>query len=191
MAGGAIIGGGIDAYNQYKETGRIDVGQVAEAALGGAVVGGGLVIGAALVGTAAAAGAAALAGSSTVACADGDCTNEVRAGASGVAKFTETIYRNATGTADSLTPRPGIDDVPGGGLSFYKGLEYLNPGKYVAVDPNKLTNLSAILSPPGHVSVSPATLEKLQEWAATRGTGVVHSLTKEVMNAVTRTGKIE
>ncbi len=33
-------------------------------------------------------------------------------------EVTETIYRNASGTADSLTPRPGIDDVPGGGLSF-------------------------------------------------------------------------
>jgi hypothetical protein len=48
MAAGALIGEGIQAYKQYQTTGRVDVGQVAEAALGGAVVGGGLVLGAAL-----------------------------------------------------------------------------------------------------------------------------------------------
>ena len=47
------------------------------------------------------------------------------------------IYRTATGNANSLTPRPGIDDIPGGGLSFYDSLERLKPGsgKYVGVDP--------------------------------------------------------
>jgi RHS repeat-associated protein len=108
-----------------------------------------------------------------------------------IVKYTETIYRNATGTSDSMTPRPGVDDLPGGGLSFWTGIENLNPGKYVAVDPTKLNKLSAVLDniPPGHIRVVPDTIGQLQEWAATRGTGIVHEFTEELMLAIINIGK--
>ena len=100
------------------------------------------------------------------------------------------IYRNATGTADSLTPRPGIDDAVGGGLSFFNSVDRLRPGKFVEVDPAKFNHLGAILDNPvtGHVSVGPAAHASLVEWAATRQTGSVHPLTQELLNAVVGQG---
>jgi RHS repeat-associated protein len=125
MAAGALIGGGIDAYNQYQETGQVDVEQVAEAALAGAVVGGGLVIGGALIGAGVAAGTAAIAGAGAAVCADGDCTNEGTAlarslgqageTAAGIIKNTQRIP-SASGTAsyrvpDQLFPEQLISEV--------------------------------------------------------------------------------
>jgi hypothetical protein len=82
VVGGAIVGGAVDAYNQYKETGSVDLGQVAEAAVGGALITGGVVIaGAAVVtvgsGLMAAGGVATTVGGAVI--ADGDPTNEVTA----------------------------------------------------------------------------------------------------------------
>lgn len=81
MAIGAVIGGAINAYQQYQSTGHIDAGQVAYAAVGGAVAGGLIVTGGYAI--AAAAGAITAATTATAvagaACADGDCTNEVSA----------------------------------------------------------------------------------------------------------------
>ncbi len=54
---GAVIGGSINAYQQYQDTGRIDSDQLIGATLTGAVIGGGIVIGA----------SAALAGAAVVA----------------------------------------------------------------------------------------------------------------------------
>jgi hypothetical protein len=101
------------------------------------------------------------------------------------------IYRNASGTADSLTPRPSVDDIPGGGLSFWNNIESLASGKYVTVDATKLKQLKAVLdnNPAGHITVAPETLQELQSWAATRGTGLVHELTQELLNAVTNIAK--
>lgn len=102
------------------------------------------------------------------------------------------IYRAASGTPDSLTPRPGIDDVPGPhgqmGLSFFDSLDNPNirPGsKYVSIDVAGLNNLEAHFDnvPPGHVSVRPQTLHQLQGWSATRGTGQIHPLTQELFDA--------
>ena len=115
--------------------------------------------------------------------ADGDPTNEVRSVANAFNRFTGMIYRNATGTPSSLTPRPGVDDLPGGGLSFFNSIDKLNPEKYIAIDASKLQRLTAILdnNPPGHVTVAPPTLVGLQEWAATRGTEVIHQFTQELI----------
>ena len=44
MIGGAIVGGVVSAITQYKETGSVDVGQVATAAIKGALIGGGIVL---------------------------------------------------------------------------------------------------------------------------------------------------
>jgi RHS repeat-associated protein len=103
------------------------------------------------------------------------------------------IYRSASGTADSLTPRPGIDDLPGGGLSFFNSLENpgVQPGKYVSVDVSRLNTLGAFFdnNPPGHVTVRPQTLGQLREWASTRGTGQIHPLTQELLDANLQIGK--
>ncbi len=44
MAAGAIIGGVVDAVAQYQNTGHVDLGQVAQAAAGGALLVGGVVL---------------------------------------------------------------------------------------------------------------------------------------------------
>ena len=75
MIGGAIIGGGVNAIQQYKNTGSINISQVVESALGGAVVGGGIVAGGILLGMAATAGITTI---GTLLCGDGDCTNEAK-----------------------------------------------------------------------------------------------------------------
>ena len=104
------------------------------------------------------------------------------------------IYKKATGSFDSLTPRPGIDDLnlETGGLSFFDSLENMSQAmpfkhgdKYVTVDPQKLNGLDVIFDnvPPGHVTVRPPTLEALREWAATKGTGVAHKFTEIIRNA--------
>ena len=99
-------------------------------------------------------------------------------------------FRNASGTPDSLTPRPGKDDLPGGGLSFWDSLDKLSPGKYVKVASEKLNNLKAVLDNPktGHISISPSSLDELVEWASTRNTGTVHELTEELINAIIERG---
>lgn len=107
----------------------------------------------------------------------------------------EFIYRKASGSADSLTPRPGVDDLnlENGGLSFFDSIENmvnnlpLKPGdKYVVVDPKKLDGLDVILdnTPPGHVSVRPPTLDALKEWASTWKTGTVHRFTEIIKDAI-------
>ncbi len=98
--------------------------------------------------------------------------------------FPNRLYRSASGSADSLTPRPGKDDVPGGGLSFFDSKENprVKPGKVVEIDPKQLSSLQVRMDddPPGHVTVYPKSYAALQEWAATRGTGWVHQLTLEI-----------
>lgn len=75
------------------------------------------------------------------------------------------IYRSASGTVLSFTPRPGKDDD---GLSFY-----LTPpsGKYFVTtveDINATGFLTAIVDGPNHCSVRP-TLVPTKYWAASRG----------------------
>jgi hypothetical protein len=100
------------------------------------------------------------------------------------------LFRSASGTADSLTPRPGIDDGPDGGLSFFDSVENpgVKPGKVVEVDSSKLRSLQVNMDndPPGHVTVRPSSDMDLQAWAASRGSGSVHSFTQEILDAVMR-----
>jgi hypothetical protein len=135
------------------------------------------------------------------ACADGDCTNEATAGAKTATEYLGNVYRNATGKPDSLTPRLGQDvltplkngEIPG--LSTFTSSDKLNPGKYVAIDTTKLTNLQAILDDPakGHVTITPGDLPQLLQWSLRRGTTVAmdlaHRFTQEVYQAITFTGK--
>ena len=80
FVGGAVVGGAISAYNQYKDSGSVDVGKVAEAAVGGALITGGAIIAgvaAVTIGSSvlAATGVVSVVGGALV--ADGDPTNEV------------------------------------------------------------------------------------------------------------------
>lgn len=105
----------------------------------------------------------------------------------------DRIFRSASGTPGSVTPRPGIDDVSGGGLSFFDGLDNpgVKPGKYVEVDTNLLHGLEVDFDdvPPGHVTVRPNSLSELQEWAATRNTEVIHPYTQKILDAIVNIGK--
>ncbi len=74
MIAGAIIGGVANAYQQYQATGQINSEGVIDSAWKGALIGGALVIG----GVAVASVATAITTAGEVACADGDCTNEVK-----------------------------------------------------------------------------------------------------------------
>ena len=105
------------------------------------------------------------------------------------------IFRKASGSPGSLTPRPGIDDLDleKGGLSFFDSIENMmqqtplkKGDKYVQVDPKKLDGLEVIFDndPLGHVSVRPPSLAELKDWAISRGTGVIHKFTEIVKKAV-------
>lgn len=101
----------------------------------------------------------------------------------------QRVYRSASGTPDSLTPRPGIDDVPGRGLSVFDSSDNpgVKPGKVVEIDPDALRSLTVghDNNPPGHITIRPSSHTDLVQWAATRGTGQVHPFTQELLNAVT------
>ena len=102
-------------------------------------------------------------------------------------------YRSASGTPDSLTPRAEVDDLAGGGLSFYNRLDHpaLKPGKFVEIDTSKLQRLVALLDsePEGHITGRPQLLDEMEQWAATRGSGRIHPLTRELLDAITAIGK--
>jgi hypothetical protein len=91
---------------------------------------------------------------------------------------------------DNLTPRPGIDTE---GLSTFDSLEKaVDPGgKAQVIDTSKLNRLAVVpgVDPPGHVclTVVPHDTQLLEEWAATRGTGIVHALTQEILDAIVDT----
>jgi len=102
------------------------------------------------------------------------------------------VYRGGSRTPDNLTPRLGIDRQ---GSSTFETLELtVQPGgKAQVID---LSRLQAPLvgvpdaPPPGHVSIrpglalTPEVLHSTAEWAASRGTGVLHPYTQALMEAI-------
>ncbi|WP_228350881.1 MULTISPECIES: RHS repeat-associated core domain-containing protein [Limnobaculum] len=110
-----------------------------------------------------------------------------------------TIYRGASGTASSVTPRPGTDDVRKDkppGLSAALTTDKLSPGdKYVELDVATLRagGLEVINDKAdGHVTIrlpDDPEDEKLKEWAATRGDEENHDATSCVLSSVTGKGK--
>jgi hypothetical protein len=100
------------------------------------------------------------------------------------------VYRRGSKFADNLTPRPGID---ADGLSTFDSLERAaDPGeKAQVIDTGKLRVLTAVPSepPPGHVTLTlvPTEPKFLNEWAAIRGTGKVHPLTQDILDAIVDT----
>lgn len=97
------------------------------------------------------------------------------------------VFRSASGTPDSMTPRLG--DV--NGLSASNSLANALPGKNQVIDVSKLNNLCAVCDNPktGHVSIMPKDPTQLQGWMNSRGGTKVHPLTKELMDAVVGTKK--
>ena len=69
------------------------------------------------------------------------------------------IYRSASGTPNSMTPRP----VDTSGLSAANSLENALPGKNQIIDTAKLTNLCAVCdnSATGHVSIAPIDMNRM------------------------------
>jgi RHS repeat-associated protein len=92
------------------------------------------------------------------------------------------IYRSASGTPTSMTPR--VKDV--GGLSAANSLENALPGKNQIIDTSKLTFLCAECDNPktGHVSIYPKDPRLMQDWINSRGGDKIHSLTQELLDAV-------
>lgn len=102
------------------------------------------------------------------------------------------VYRGGSRTPDNLTPRPGIDRQ---GLSTFETLELtVRPGgKAQVIDLSRLPAPLVGVSdapPPGHVSIrpglalTPEVLHSTAEWAASRGTGILHPYTQALMEAI-------
>jgi RHS repeat-associated protein len=102
-----------------------------------------------------------------------------------VARGENLIYRAASGTPASMTPR-AVDLT---GLSAANSLKNALPGKNQIIDTSKFRNLCAICDNPttGHVSISPRDMRLMQEWIDSRGGEEIHPLTQELMDAVVGT----
>ena len=94
----------------------------------------------------------------------------------------DLVFRSASGTPTSMTPRP--KDTKG--LSSFNSLENALPGKNQVIDTKKLQNLCANCDNPstGHVSITPKDMTQMQGWINSRGSDKVHPLTQELMDAV-------
>jgi hypothetical protein len=92
------------------------------------------------------------------------------------------IYRSATGTAKSMTPR--LRDV--NGLSAANSLKNALSGKNQIIDPSKFNNLKAMCDNPntGHVSITPKDMSQMQDWINSRAGVDVHPLTQELLDSV-------
>ena len=106
-------------------------------------------------------------------------------------KIDGLVFRSGGHTPDTFTPRPGLDLE---GLSTFDTLEAaVKPGgKAQIIDMAKVEQpLVGVpdAPPPGHVSIrsgaaiTETVLQETADWAATRGTGVVHPLTDTLMRA--------
>jgi len=113
------------------------------------------------------------------------------AGATDAAKDLEKggslIYRSASGTPSSMTPRP----VDTKGLSAANSLANALPGKNQIIDTSKFTSLCAICDNPatGHVSIKPKDMRVMQSWIESRVSTAIHPLTQELMDSVVGTVK--
>ena len=92
------------------------------------------------------------------------------------------VYRSASGTPASMTPR--VKDA--GGLSAADSLSNALPGKNQIIDTSRLNNLCAVCDniATGHVSIYPKDPTQMQGWINSRGGDAVHPLTRELMDAV-------
>ena len=105
----------------------------------------------------------------------------------GVALVGTIIYKGGRPSPSNLTPRP--KDVASGGLSFWDSPErpyFAEQDEYFGIDVAKLRELTVSFDdePLGHVSVAPRSVTELIEWAATKGTNIIHRFTLELRDAV-------
>jgi len=103
------------------------------------------------------------------------------------AKGESLIYRSASGTPASMTPRA----VDAKGLSAADSLANALPGKNQVIDTSKFKSLCAVCDNPatGHVSITPKDMSQMQGWIKSRGGAEVHPFTRELMDAVVGTVK--
>jgi RHS repeat-associated protein len=108
-------------------------------------------------------------------------------GSGGAAKGESLIYRAASGTPASMTPRV----VDAKGLSAADSLANALPGKNQVIDTSKFKSLCAICDNPatGHVSITPKDMSQMQGWINSRGGAEIHPFTQELMDAVIGTVK--
>jgi RHS repeat-associated protein len=101
----------------------------------------------------------------------------------GAAKAGNLIYRSASGTPTSMTPRA----VDLKGLSAANSVENALAGKNQIIDASKLQNLCAVCdnAATGHVSIAPKDMSQMPGWINSRGGSEIHPLTQELMDAVT------
>ncbi|MGH2351759.1 MAG: hypothetical protein ACRDI2_17810 [Chloroflexota bacterium] len=88
------------------------------------------------------------------------------------------LYKSGSYTATQHTPRPGTDDEPGGGLSFWNSIDHpmIKSGHVIELDLDLLPSPLTVIpddQPPGHRLVRPAGPSfiadpLLKEWAVTR-----------------------
>ena len=97
------------------------------------------------------------------------------------------IYRSASGTPASMTPRAANVN----GLSAANSLDNALPGKNQVIDTSKLSNLCAVCDnlATGHVSITPIDATQMQGWINSRGATDIHPLTQELLDAVIGTVK--
>lgn len=103
------------------------------------------------------------------------------------------VYRSASGTAGSLTPRPGKDtEGPKRGLSsFTTAAAAPKSSRLQVIDLDLLPpHLCGIADGDGHVSIAPVrpdgTIddERLREWASQRQAGPRHAFTDAILRAI-------
>jgi len=106
---------------------------------------------------------------------------------SAAAKGENLIYRSASGTPVSMTPRA----VDAKGLSAADSLKNALPGKNQVIDTSKFRKLCAVCdnSATGHVSITPKDMSQMQGWINSRGGPEIHPFTQELMDAVVGTVK--
>jgi RHS repeat-associated protein len=96
------------------------------------------------------------------------------------------VYREASGTPNSMTPRAKDPN----GLSAANNMENALPGKNAVIDVSKLKNLCAVCDnlKTGHVSIRPKDMTKMQGWIDSKATANSnpHPFTKELLDAVQR-----
>jgi RHS repeat-associated protein len=148
MVAGAVVGGVVNAVNQYNTTGNVDLGKVGTAATEGALIGGGAVI--AVV---AAAAVVPIAGAIYAAAnADGNPTNEIDAAIAVGQTAIETVTSTTKIESQLVSKSPLLGIQPSGNMSdlanpvVSKGLSILNnisssptsriwKGMWIAKDP--------------------------------------------------------
>ncbi|HJT43942.1 MAG TPA: RHS repeat-associated core domain-containing protein [Rhizomicrobium sp.] len=107
--------------------------------------------------------------------------------ASDAARGESLIYRSASGTPASMTPR-AVDTE---GLSAADSFKNALSGKNQVIDTSKLKNLCATCDNPatGHVTIAPKDMSQMPGWINSRGGTKIHPLTQELMDAVVDTVK--